>query len=451
VSSPTEFDIEDYRITRDQQFALEFENDDGQLRFRPEDIRIGVEVEIKGQLNEDTGHLRAQSIRVDLEQFKKAKHTAVISYPPRGVTRTSAGWSGRFVVDGQRVEVTPRTRVLFKLTSVEKKLAKQAAKRGDDAQEEDESDLVVLQSLEQVTAGMLMSYEGPRSTDGTIQAERVTFMRNDLEKGEEKLWKTLAPEVKAFDGSKPPELKINRVGKFTLVPDEDVQTYVTRIGQSLIPAHQRSLDPSDPGKLNFRFFVVNEKEPNAFALANGTVVVHAGLFAVLENEAQLAAVVGHEIAHATQEHTWRQMQFHKKKRFALAIGAAIASAYGQYALSDVLNLTQAAIQSGYSRSLENQADRVGLEYLVSAGYDPRAAPQVWKNMTKAYGLQMTNFFWSSHDNHATRRSYLMNELKNNYSNLDYRALKTEPDEFVRMRSRVFAAADGKIRLRVTNN
>ena len=58
---------------------------------------------------------------------------------------------------------------------------------------------------------------------------------------------------------------------------------------------------------------------NAFATPNGIVVVNSGLMEMLENEAQLAAVVGHEIAHATHEHTWRQQQFHKKKRIGIAI------------------------------------------------------------------------------------------------------------------------------------
>ena len=224
---------------------------------------------------------------------------------------------------------------------------------------------------------------------------------------------------------------------------------VTTIGQALIPSHQRALATDDPRRLNFRFFVVDSKEPNAFALPNGIFVINAGMFGVLENEAQLAAVVGHEIAHATQEHTWRQMQFHKKKRIGLQIAAAVAQAYGKYDVSNVLNMTLAAIQNGYSRSLENQADRVGMEYMVAAGYDPRQAPQVWKAMTKVTGLHATDFFWSSHDNNATRRSYLMNELKMNYADLNYATLKTEPDTFLQMRDRVLNSAGSKIKLRVT--
>jgi predicted Zn-dependent protease len=130
---------------------------------------------------------------------------------------------------------------------------------------------------------------------------------------------------------------------------------------------------------------------------------------------------------------------------ALGIAAAVAQAYGKYNLADVFTLTQAAIQSGYARSLENQADRVGLEYMVSAGYDPREAPRVWKNMTKAFGNQPTNFFWSSHDNNATRRSYLINELKNNFGDLDYGKVKRDDGAYEAMRARVLSVAKSKFR------
>ena len=113
------------------------------------------------------------------------------------------------------------------------------------------------------------------------------------------------------------------------------------------------------------------------------------------------------------------------------------------------NLVNAAIVSGHSRSLENQSDRVGLQYLVNAGYDPRQAPAVWKLMTKKYGLQVTNFFWSSHENQATRRSYLMNELKNNYRDLDYTGLRLNADEYARIKAAVAFAKNPKRKLKVS--
>jgi predicted Zn-dependent protease len=250
---------------------------------------------------------------------------------------------------------------------------------------------------------------------------------------------------------KPGELSISQVGKFKLLPDDEVQAYVTKLGESLIPEYLKAVPDSDPAKLHFKFFVVIKKDPNAFALANGTFVIHSGMFDVVENEAQLSAVIGHEIAHATQEHTWRQLNYHKNALLALSIASAFAAGYGANNLAQLGQMIEGAVRNGYSRSLENQADRIGLEYMVKAGYDPRQAPQLWKQMTKAYGLQTTNVFWSTHDNQATRRSYLMNEIKNNYSDLDYAKAKTDGSEFNKIRTAVKEGASGKKTIKVTGD
>ena len=188
--------------------------------------------------------------------------------------------------------------------------------------------------------------------------------------------------------------------------------------------------------------------PNAFALANGTVVLYSGMLMMLENEAQLAAVLGHEIAHAVQEHTYRQSQYHKKALMALRIGAAVGAAYGGRAVADLANLTEAAIRNGYSRSLENQADRIGTEYMLAAGYDPREAARVWKVMALKSGDHATNFFWSTHDNHTTRRSYLMSELKTNYDGIDFESYKRDDRRFTETASMLNALYAPKRKVKV---
>jgi len=447
VTSATQFEIEDYRISRDDGFVLDFENASPDLQFKLEDIRVGVEVEIRGTFDDETGELKAKTIKIDMDQFKPHKQTAILSQPPAGVEHLEEGWAGVFLVDDQRIRVTPQTQILFRLTNREKKLAKKSVKTA-----QDEAAFEPLKSLADVTIGMAMTYEGRRESDGTINATRVEFARNDLEPGEKKIWDSLKVTTKPFSAAQglAGELKIAQIGKFKTVPDQEVENYVNKIGQQLVPEYQRSLAPNDPGKIPFRFFVVQQKTPNAFALPNGIVVIHSSMFDILENEAQFAAIVGHEIAHAVQEHTWRSQQYQKGKRTMLAIGAAIAAAYGQYAVQDALTLVQAAMQNGYQRNLENQSDRLGLEYMVNAGYDPREAPRVWKEMTNKLGDSPTDFFWSNHDNNATRRSYLMNELKNNYGTLEYSQLQTNEVEFQRIVARVHAASSGKRTIKVTN-
>jgi predicted Zn-dependent protease len=103
-------------------------------------------------------------------------------------------------------------------------------------------------------------------------------------------------------------------------------------------------------------------------------------------------------------------------------------------VADLVNLTSAAITNGYQRYLENQSDRIGMEYMLGAGYDPREAARFWKTMSlKNGGDGPTNFFWSSHDNNTTRRSYLMSELAVNYKDVNFESLRKDSPEFTRIR------------------
>ncbi|MGI8468130.1 MAG: M48 family metallopeptidase [Pyrinomonadaceae bacterium] len=429
VISPKSFEIDDYKITDDDSVVLDFENQDGTFQFKPEDIRVGTEIEVQGELDEETNELKAKKLKIDLEQFRKLKNTTILTRAPEGIEKTENGWHGVFWADGRRIRIEPTTQVLFEPNKSEKKAARNEAKNKEKVEPKTDgdefSDGEPLKSVSDVKAGMFAVYEGVEQADGTILASRIVFTKDELEKGEGNLWKSLKIKEKApnFTEGNPGELKINQVGKFKLLPNKEVQEYVRRVGQSLIPAYQKNLPDGDPQKIPFKFYVVSEKSPNAFALANGIVVVHSGMITMLENEAQLAAVMSHEISHATQEHTWRQMNKDKGKRTAIQIGGIAAAAFGLYGVTDILQLTLAAMVNGYQRSLENQADRIGLEYMTAAGYDPREAPRVWKVMSKKHGDAPTNFFWSNHDNNAARRSFLMVEIRNNYSELDFSQLK----------------------------
>jgi predicted Zn-dependent protease len=133
----------------------------------------------------------------------------------------------------------------------------------------------------------------------------------------------------------------------------------------------------------------------------------------------------------------------------IAIAGALASAYGMHSLADIATMVNGAIVNGHQRQLENQSDRIGLQYMIAAGYDPRQAPAVWKLMARTTGVSATNFFWSSHDSAPTRRSYLMNELKNNYRDLDYGQFHLNPDEYSRLKAAVVRATDKKKTIKVS--
>jgi hypothetical protein len=498
--SADSFEIEDYRVTSDQTLVLEFENQSPAVSFKREDLRIGTLVELRGLYDEETRELKAKRMKVDLAQFRALKVTTVLDRKPLELRQLDGEkWAGVVAADGRRIRVEPDTRILFKLNKAEKKEAEKKRKEeeakakkekagkkdekaaeaaaaaaaaaasappppadkaaaddgandADDADsfEEDRTGFGPLKSLADIGPGVTMTYEGREQPDGTVLASYVEFVRNEKEKGEEGLWKQLKVKEKPFnfDAGKPGELKVGNAS-YKVLPNQEAQDYVARLGESLIPAYQKSLPADDPQKIPFRFTVIVEKGFNASAYPNGVVVINSGVFDVLENEAQLAAVIGHEIAHATQEHTYRQMQKHKKKRTAMMIGALFAAGMGYGIAADIINLTMSAMVNGHGRTMENQADRVGIEYMVDAGYDPRESPRVWKLVAKKHGSHGTNFFWSSHDSASERRSFQMVQIRNVFSGLDYPSLKKNEEPYQKIAGLVREAAAKKKKIKMT--
>ena len=431
VISPTVFEIDDIKVSRSETLTFTLENQDASSPFKPEDIRVGTEIEVQGMLDDQTNELKANKVIIDLDQFRRIKNTTVLSRTPDGIIKGEKGWSGVFWADGRQIRIDETTQVLFELNKSERKAVTDAAKKTNSkndataAAESDEfSGSEPLKDIADVKLGMFATFEGVAKPDGAILASRIVFVKNELEKGEDGLWKSMKITEKTpnFAAVEPGELKVTSVGKFKLLPNEDVQKYVERIGQSLIPAYQKNLADDDPQKIHFKFYVIRDKAANAFALANGVVVVNSGMITMLENESQLAAVLAHEISHATQEHTWRQMNKDKSKRTALMVGSLAASIFAP-GVGTMLQLINSAMINGYSRRLEDQADRIGLEYMVAANYDPREAPRVWKLMSRKNGDMPNTFFWSSHNSNSMRRSYLMVAIRDNYSHLNFNEMK----------------------------
>ena len=148
--------------------------------------------------------------------------------------------------------------------------------------------------------------------------------------------------------------------------------------------------------------------------------VTTGMLHVLENEAQLASVLGHEIAHITHEHISRGAMKRMWTEIAFSaagdiIGQTMDGAGGIFA-GVGLGLAGSALINGYGRNFENQADRVGLRYMYDAGYDPMEAPRVWHIFTQHTkdSDKITNFFYGSHSTHIARKRNLFREISQSY-------------------------------------
>lgn len=155
--------------------------------------------------------------------------------------------------------------------------------------------------------------------------------------------------------------------------DPALQTYVQRVGEQLAAHSHRP-------NLVYRFTVLDSPEVNAFALPGGYIYITRGILAYLNSEAELAAVLGHEIGHVTARHSVRQYTA------ATATGIAIGILGGGQAGQQLLSVLGNAILSGYGRDHELQADHLGAEYLARTNYDPEAmigVMSVLKNQEEA--------------------------------------------------------------------
>lgn len=148
--------------------------------------------------------------------------------------------------------------------------------------------------------------------------------------------------------------------------DEKLQAYVQRVGERVARHGHRS-------HLDYRFTVIDSPDINAFAIPGGHIYIHRGLMAYLDSEAQLAAVLGHEVGHVTARHSVRQQS---QSTAWNILGQAVAIGTGVGAAGDLTNVLGGAIVSGYGRDMELEADGLGAQYLARAGYDPQAMIEV---------------------------------------------------------------------------
>jgi predicted Zn-dependent protease len=159
------------------------------------------------------------------------------------------------------------------------------------------------------------------------------------------------------------------------VVDPGIETYVNRVGQRLAAVSDRPLP--------YEFKVINNSSPNAWALPGGKIAINRGLLTELESEAELAAVLGHEIVHAAARHSAKGIQ-----RGMLLQGAVFATAIATRD-KGYSNLAQLGASVGaqlvnqkYGRDAERESDQYGMNYMSRAGYDPQGAVQLQQTFVK---------------------------------------------------------------------
>lgn len=247
------------------------------------------------------------------------------------------------------------------------------------------------------TAGLLAACAPVQTTQsGSVGVERKQYMSGLV--SESALRETAAKQYSQtlaqarsqgkLDGSK---AQVDRVQSIT-------QRLVAQVG----------VFRPDAAQWPWEVHVLNDASINAWCMPGGKMAVHSGLIDKLEpTDAELAAVLGHEIAHALREHAREQVSQQMATSMGLSVLAAIT---GMQATADLGGqLSKVMFTLPNSRAHEAEADRMGVELAARAGYDPRAALTLWEKMEAAGGARQPEFL-STHPSPASRMTDLRHAI-----------------------------------------
>ncbi|MCP3979626.1 MAG: M48 family metalloprotease [bacterium] len=212
--------------------------------------------------------------------------------------------------------------------------------------------------------------------------------------------------------SEPQEIQIGRENdraittQLGLYDDEGLQQYVQQLGSEIAASSERP-------HLEWTFRVVDDPVVNAFALPGGYIYITRGIMAHMNNEAELASVIGHEIGHVTGRHGVSQMS--KQQLFQLGLGVSAVLApeqFGEYGALAQAGLGLLFLK--YGRDDERQADDLGLRYLVTAGYDPRPMTDMFDTLGRvsaAAGGERLPGWMSTHPLPENRQTRIARQIE----------------------------------------
>ncbi len=185
-----------------------------------------------------------------------------------------------------------------------------------------------------------------------------------------------------------------------LYKDDKLEEYLNAVAQKLL---DQNLETSGATP---RMKVIQNPLLNAFALPHGTIYLHTGMLARMENEAQLASLLGHELTHFTHRHAVKEMRSARNRAAFLTvlqvmlIGAGAAVGLGPVGemAGELTGLWGLASVRGYSRELETEADEEGLRAMIEAGYDANEAPKIFEHLRQEMDERKVKepFFFGTH-------------------------------------------------------
>jgi metalloendopeptidase OMA1, mitochondrial len=191
-----------------------------------------------------------------------------------------------------------------------------------------------------------------------------------------------------------------------VVTTGEAPAMVRRVANRLIAAISHLDAKADPG-FEWDANLIDSPQVNAFALPGGKIAVYTGILPIAANENGLAAVMGHEIAHAIARHGAERMAYQKLVQIGSMAAGVSLGGMSQQSQQAVMGALGAGAKFGlllpFSRDHESEADHMGIMFAAAACYDPREAPELWKRMSsQSEGGQRPPEFASTHPSNETR-------------------------------------------------
>ena len=314
-------------------------------------------------------------------------HAAEAPAPGEVSLESYAEWreDGALIVDGQRVRMAPDGKF-----------------KGDKA----------ARDFATVPLGYEVKVKGRRAPDGTVLASELEAKANGMALFEKQV-------LKMTDDA---ESKYRRAGRFyTSGKTTRVIGKLSDSGSEILRIRRvvERVAPPYVDTSKVRVYTIRNDDWNAFAMGNYSIYVYTGLLRDMDDD-ELGIVLGHELAHATHEHTRRRFAKTMWVQIA-ALGVTAASREvddkKQRAVVGLITLfTATALVNGYGREMEDQADRVGLRYAYEGGYDVARGPALWRRFAQKYGEKgkVANFFFGNHSLSSERAAHLDQEIALNY-------------------------------------
>lgn len=195
----------------------------------------------------------------------------------------------------------------------------------------------------------------------------------------------------------------------------EIKTIGKRISQSVDRFMRENGMVEEANNYRWEFNLIEDKAVNAWCLPGGKVVFYTGILPICDNSDGIAAVMGHEIAHAFAKHGQERMTTSYGQQLggvAVAIGTSNQDEDTRLLWNSIYGVGSTVGMLAYSRTHESEADKLGMVFMIMAGYDPKEAINVWIRMSQRADGNSPPEFFSTHPSHETRIADLKAFLPN---------------------------------------